>query len=242
LVCFIDDDNIIIGEWAKIIRSLFEKEPKLAILGSKGSLTPTVSAPWWWRDYEVSYACGEPKPHHSERESVYGAGMTVRKNAFIVGGKYRFKQHLYGVVGGKRQGGEDVEMCLQARLSGWSISWTPELEFIHNIAVRRLTDAGLQEISSANGISAPSIAMYRMAHRGHALASHPELFRIVLAIYCLAMWMVTRCAYAVGRRKRFWGKMRGAFFQSALCRLWMDRKSLSELKVTIDIICNKESG
>ena len=83
-----------------------------------------MSSPAWFDDFHSPYAVlTEQDLEHMQKAPEYlpTAGLCVRKAAWdrLIQNGFRFQ--LTGSVGKKLQGGEDTELTIALRLSGWQL-------------------------------------------------------------------------------------------------------------------------
>jgi glycosyltransferase involved in cell wall biosynthesis len=152
ILCFIDDDNYIIGNWADTLVEMFERDPDLGVVGAVGTL-PT-GKPRWFPYVERTFAVGAVPANERERRNftVYGAGMTVRSTALMelrrLGITFQFNGHSFEKIGGA----DDSEICLYLIAMGYRIAQSSELTFVHDIAPARLTQSYMRRLARRDGL------------------------------------------------------------------------------------------
>lgn len=140
---FCDDDNWLEKDYLAKSFGQMENDSKIAVLGGNGYPVSDIPVPDWFKDEENRYAVGPQFPQSGEvkgsRNMVYGAGMIVRKSAFkaILDSGFMFLS--LGRTGKSLSSGEDSEMCLAFRISGYKIWYDADLRFAHYIAPDRLS-------------------------------------------------------------------------------------------------------
>lgn len=142
VVSFIDDDNWICDEWVTIVAKVFNHNPTVGVCGSYNEAAFEESAPFWFEQFSRSYAVGSQGVSagdiSGERGVVFGAGMSVRKNAWndLMGNDFQF--YLVGRQGRRLLCGEDYELSLALGLAGWKVWYEPQLTLKHYLPEQRL--------------------------------------------------------------------------------------------------------
>lgn len=158
---FCDDDNWLAEDYLTIGLQPFLVDDKIAVVGGCGTAVSDVDIPHWFEKHQSYYAVG-PQWHETgevkiKRNMVYGAGMIVRKSAFLLILKNGFKFFALGRTGKSLSSGEDSELCLAFRIAGFKIWYDETLRFKHYIESNRLTSYYLNKllkgINSGNYIS-----------------------------------------------------------------------------------------
>ena len=159
LIC--DDDNWLAEDYLTMGLQPFLDDDKIAVVGGCGAAVSDVDIPSWFEEYQSYYAVG-PQWHETgevkiKRNMVYGAGMIVRKSAFLLILKNGFKFFALGRTGKSLSSGEDSELCLAFRIAGFKIWYNEDLCFKHFIESNRLSTNYLEKllkgINSGNYIS-----------------------------------------------------------------------------------------
>jgi glycosyltransferase involved in cell wall biosynthesis len=142
LIC--DDDNSLNENYLQIGLNYFEKYPKIGVLGGQGIPVSTIPIPEWFKEYDYYFACAPQAPQTGNvmptRNVVYGAGMWIRKSAYLKAKDLGFKFILGSRTGTKlTTGGEDSELCWSIKLLGYEIWYIDEMQFSHHVPEDRLT-------------------------------------------------------------------------------------------------------
>lgn len=142
ILLFCDDDNWLSSEYLQIGVRIMKNNTTIAVLGGKGEATSTFPLPHWFSENEAYYAVGTQNEKSGRiiksQASVYGAGMFVRKAAFLDITQKGFHFFNLGRTKGKLTSGEDSEMCLAFHIAGYEIWYESSLDFIHYIEPKRL--------------------------------------------------------------------------------------------------------
>ena len=137
IIGFVDDDNWVSDSWVAAIADTFDREPQLGALGSLVYPSFEATPPAWWHEYGPDYFALtlEPTP-----APIYikGAGMAIRKVAWQALYEGGFRSRLIGRKGKALSGGEDNELTMALRLSGWKLAVSPGLQMQHFMPSQRL--------------------------------------------------------------------------------------------------------
>lgn len=142
LIC--DDDNALNENYLQVGLNYFENHPEIGVLGGQGIAVSTVHIPDWFKEYDYFFACAPQAPKTGNvmptRNVVYGAGMWIRKSAYLKAKDLGFKFILGSRTGTKlTTGGEDSELCWSIKLLGYEIWYIDEMQFSHHVPEDRLT-------------------------------------------------------------------------------------------------------
>ena len=158
---FCDDDNWLAEDYLTIGLLPLLNDNKIAVVGGCGTAVSDVDIPHWFEENQNYFAVGPQWDETGEvkvkRNMVYGAGMIVRKSAFMFLINNGFKFFALGRTGKSLSSGEDSEMCLAFRIGGFKIWYQSNLKFKHYIEPKRLTQeyfvALVKGMSSSNYVS-----------------------------------------------------------------------------------------
>ncbi len=148
ILLFCDDDNWLSEDYLLRGLNILQNDFKIAILGGKGIAKSSIELPVWFNDNQTYYAVGE-QINGTDKESclvLYGAGMFMRKQAFIDITSHGFKFFMLGRTGTKLSSGEDSELSIAFKIAGYKIWYDKTLEFVHYIEPHRLTLTYLKKI------------------------------------------------------------------------------------------------
>jgi cellulose synthase/poly-beta-1,6-N-acetylglucosamine synthase-like glycosyltransferase len=144
IVTFVDDDNWVCDRWVQRVFNVMTGHPDVGACGGFSTVEAEVDLPPWFERYKNYYAVGPPLGESGDvTETIgmlWGAGMTIRRSGWLqlTQGGFRFLTKLTG---------EDQELSLALRLSGWRLWLDPELTMQHFMPPARLSWAyfcGLQ--------------------------------------------------------------------------------------------------
>jgi glycosyltransferase involved in cell wall biosynthesis len=185
---FVDDDNWVAHDWVRRAYDVISSDPHLGAVGSIRVPACEVSSPSWFDDFHSSYAIlTEQDLQQMENPPEYlpTAGLCVSKPAWerLIQSGFRFQ--LCGSVGRKVQGGEDTELTMALRLSGWRLRVDPRLRLQHFMPEQRLKWMYLRRLLRGYGDSQVSLDAYT----DHSLSLRPGTRR----------WLSERWWYQLGK-------------------------------------------
>ncbi len=137
-IIFCDDDNWLCADYFIKVFSIFEKMPNVAIIGGVGEAVSNVPLPKWFYDVNgFGFAVSSEGRHTGFVDSVYGAGMALRKEIFITNIRdTRFL--LTDRKGTSLSSGGDTEICMLVKRAGFKIYLDESLTFKHFLPATRL--------------------------------------------------------------------------------------------------------
>ncbi len=134
-----DDDNWLCEDYLAKVYQLFDNTPAVALIGGVGEAVFETPAPKWFNELNgFGYAVGAESRKTGYVDSVYGAGMALRKTVFtsIINNEFSFI--LSDRSGAKLSSGGDTEICLLFKYKGYKIYFDSSLKFKHYISSNRL--------------------------------------------------------------------------------------------------------
>ncbi|HYV29019.1 MAG TPA: glycosyltransferase [Candidatus Eisenbacteria bacterium] len=168
IISYVDDDNWLEPNWVRIAAEVMEKHSNVGACGGQSEAVCEVAPPAWFDAHKGSYAVGEQAPKAGDvawtRGFLWGAGLTVRREALAQLFDRGFRCVLEDRSGNALSSGGDSELCLALRLAGWRLYYEPEMRFKHFIPERRLTWNYLRRLHRGFGRSKPVLELYRKAH------------------------------------------------------------------------------
>jgi glycosyltransferase involved in cell wall biosynthesis len=148
LLVFVDDDNVLAADYLAQALALFTRRPDLGV--ASGRLMPEYETPPpdWFRPYESWIAVRRLEQSfwsnfHDSRSEPCGAGMCLRR---LIALKYLqtaaddAKQKILGRRGNSLLSGEDVAITKIAVGLGYSMGQFIDLNAVHLIPARRLSE------------------------------------------------------------------------------------------------------
>ena len=140
LVSFIDDDNWVAADWVSAASRAMSADPLLgAILSVNHPIADRPLPPWFQRycGYYAAWAVDEsaaPPPPHV----LIGAGMTIRKAAFVDIASKGFRPLATDRVGRDLSSSGDEELGYALMLAGWKLRLERSLRLEHYLTPNRL--------------------------------------------------------------------------------------------------------
>jgi glycosyltransferase involved in cell wall biosynthesis len=142
-VGFVDDDNWVANDWVRTAYSIMSSNTRLGALGSIRTPVCEVSQsiPAWFENVHSAYAIltdGEFEQMEEPPPYLPTAGLCVRKAAWETLVRNGFRQQLVGRQGKSLSAGEDTELTMSLRLTGWELRIDPRLRLQHFMPGNRL--------------------------------------------------------------------------------------------------------
>ena len=143
IVTFVDDDNWICDRWVQRVFDVMTEHPEVGACGGFSTVETEAALPPWFERYKNYYAVGPSLDESGDvTETIgmlWGAGMTIRRSGWqqLTQRGFRFLTKLTG---------EDQELSLALRLSGWRLWLDPELTMQHFMPSARLSWAYFCEL------------------------------------------------------------------------------------------------
>ena len=137
-VVLCDDDNWLSEDYVAKVFSLFEKIPEVALIGGVGEAVSDIELPQWFKTIDgFGYAVGSEGRSTGYVESIYGAGMALRKDVF----NSVIRDVPLILCDRKKKSlssGGDTEICMRLRKAGYKIYLDEDLTFKHFLTSNRL--------------------------------------------------------------------------------------------------------
>jgi glycosyltransferase involved in cell wall biosynthesis len=170
LVSFIDDDNWVAPNWVEAVSEIMSLRPDVgACFGKKDSVCEGT-APWWFKQFEGQFVIGpdlnEARDFTDRPNDIPGAGLTIRKSAWIPLHESGFEFLGTGRCGRKLLGGEDTELVYALKFCRWRLWYDPRLRLRHFLPVRRLRWQYLRDCHYGFGISTVHLDSYYFTDDG----------------------------------------------------------------------------
>ena len=201
IVSFIDDDNRVCSDWVKRVSSLFAGHPDLGVVGGPSLPDYEVPPPVWIEEIQSFYAVGEQHQREgditdSTGSLLWGAGMTLRKNAYVQLRRDGFAFECSGRRGKRLTAGEDSELCQALKASGWRFRYDKNLRLTHFIPAGRMNWGYARRLMKGIGGSSAVLNAYRIAlSRSSPVRISEGWFR--------ESWLVQTCKSVSGAWKTF---------------------------------------
>jgi glycosyltransferase involved in cell wall biosynthesis len=142
-IVFCDDDNSLFSDYIQKSLPIFEIDHSIAAVGGCGIAKSSIQIPEWFEKLQNFYGVGPQMPVSGYvsgiRNVIYGAGMVLKKAAFLHIEKNGFEFYSVSRVANSFGSGEDGELCLALKIAGYTIWYNSEMQFYHEISSNRLT-------------------------------------------------------------------------------------------------------
>lgn len=176
ILLFVDDDNILAGDWVKILHRLFKEMPNVGAIGGYNEALMPGNKPHWFDRFQGVYACG-PRASASglNPNKLFGAGLSFRTEVIK---KILFAPLPLFLVGRTKNTltrGEDTEIVLRCRLMGWDIYYDDNLLLKHNLLPQRITWDHVRRARKGGGAAGIILKIYRKLLKGDKPFSYTEL-------------------------------------------------------------------
>ena len=133
-----DDDNWLTPGYLVHVYQLFENRPELGVIGGRGSGVYELEPPAWLERMEKTYAIGPQSARSGNLKSVWGAGMGVRRSAYLKLISLNFNHLNTDRFKNKLTGGGDTEICLALGRMGYVVWYDENLLFQHFVPRERI--------------------------------------------------------------------------------------------------------
>lgn len=141
---FCDDDNWLHADYVATAFSVMESDQEIGALGGEGIAHPEVTPPNWFDQYKRGYACGAAMEQAGaltdNNNWLVGAGLVIRKTAWITLKKAGFETLLTDRTGSSLSSGGDLEICMVLKMAGFKLWNDNRLIYHHFIPKERLSD------------------------------------------------------------------------------------------------------
>lgn len=155
VVSFIDDDNWVSPDWVGTVSDIMSAHPEVGACG--GLIEPVFESPppRWITHFLGSFAVGaqaaEAGDVSDSRGVLWGAGLTVRRQAWEQLRSCGFQFILSDRTQNALDSGGDCELCLALRLGGWRLWYDPSLQLRHFIPATRVSWPYIRRLHRAFG-------------------------------------------------------------------------------------------
>jgi len=142
IVTLVDDDNWLAPDWLTIAVEAIRSNPLAGAVGGRSEAVFETAPPAWFHGFASSCAIGRQADARgditSSRGYLWGAGLVVRREAWLELLAAGFSNLLDDRTRTKSSSGGDTEICLGLRLRGWRLLYDSRLRFRHFVANERL--------------------------------------------------------------------------------------------------------
>lgn len=169
-IVFADDDNWLCPDYVQKTYENFIANKKTAVFGGDTVGRIQGDPPSWFERYSKVFAVGKQfndggMSQKINSKTVWGAGMAVRRSALIGLLDSGFQPLLVGRIGNTLLSGEETELQICLRFSGWEIAYDPSMILEHAIPVNRLNWKYLLRLKRGFGASSVYTGIYTSLER-----------------------------------------------------------------------------
>lgn len=166
-VSYVDDDNWVSPDWVAHVQRIFTEHPEVGLCGGNILAVHESQPPEWFERFQESFAVGTqgdetPSDITQTRGHLWGAGLSLRKEALDKLFSAGFSPLLTGRTGRRMLAGEDSEICYALTLQGWRLWHDPKLTLKHFMPTSRLTWDNLCRMHRGFGASHVVLGLYQM--------------------------------------------------------------------------------
>lgn len=167
-----DDDNWLCDDYLLKVFQLMEAKPETALVGGIGEVVADIPIPGWFKALNgFGYAVGDEGRKTGYVDSLYGAGMGIRKPVFdqLKNGGFTFI--LPDRMGKNLSSGGDIELCLLVKKAGYKIYFDSSLLFKHFLSSDRLQWPYYLQLRKSFGKATAYLHLYDAVNSGNQLIS-----------------------------------------------------------------------
>lgn len=165
IVSFIDDDNWVDEGWIENVYRIFKNDATIGACGGESIAVFENEPPGWFTQFQNSFAVGRQQDETGYVDDgkgyLWGAGLSIRKNAWLELFSSGFTSRLSGRKGSALTAGEDSEICLALIRRGWKLWYDSSLKLRHFIPAVRLSDDYLIKMYKGFGKAEMILSIYR---------------------------------------------------------------------------------
>jgi len=155
LISFVDDDNWVDRSWVSLVAEVFHDHPDVGACGSYNVAVSSGVLPPWLGTVAGDFATGPQGERSgyvgSDRCFLYGAGLTLRREAWDGAMGRGEGPALSGRRGPALSSGDDQEICYRILLAGWRLWYEERLRLRHCLPARRLEWTYVRRLNRAFG-------------------------------------------------------------------------------------------
>lgn len=162
-IIFCDDDNWLAPNYAAQVWTIFSQMRQVGIVGGRGEGVLEIEPPSWFARMEKSYAIGKQARESGEIGVVWGAGMGIRRSAYLRLLALGFRNLNTDRIRERLTGGGDTEICLAIRRLGFTVWYDERLVFQHWIPAERISKDYVRQLCYYIGYTSPTFSAYSVA-------------------------------------------------------------------------------
>lgn len=159
---FIDDDNHVQPDWARLILNNFKERNEVGACGGPIVEKCEVKPPEWFESFKGNYTIWAPRDTPGYMNSpLCGAGLGIRKAAIEQLLSVGFKSMLSDRKGANLSSGGDFELGYALLITGWKLYYDPALLLKHFIPKERLSWNYLCRLNYGFGMQSVILDIYK---------------------------------------------------------------------------------
>ena len=155
IISLVDDDNWLCPSWIETVSRVMGQQPEVALCGGASEPLYDEDPPEWFHRFVQYFAIGPQGDVAGNvtwtRGCLWGAGLNIRKSAWMGIVNDGFSPLLVDRQGGRLSTGGDTELCYALRLAGWQLWYEPSLVLKHVIPRSRLQWSHMRTLARSNG-------------------------------------------------------------------------------------------
>lgn len=165
-IAFVDDDCLLASDWVQQAVSFFQSHPQAGAVGGKVQLlweVPPDETLLQFRGYLAQQNHGDVPLQMPSSGPTYlvGAGLVLRRKPLLMSG-WLEKMALTGRRGRALTAGDDSEMVLRIRNSGYELWYNPAMQLNHYMPQHRISVEYLCRL--LRGIGQSRAVLYTLGH------------------------------------------------------------------------------
>lgn len=167
VLSFVDDDNVVDASWVRRVVEVLEAHPEAGAVGGRARAVGPGPLPDWFAAVAPYLAVGpqgEPGDVTDRRGYLYGAGLTLRREALD-----EVLAHGALVLEGRRGDaltlGEDAELGYRLAAAGWRLRYEPDLTLDHVMTPHRLERPYLRRLVAESARTEVLLEPLRLVRR-----------------------------------------------------------------------------
>jgi len=135
-ILFCDDDNWLQPDYLVEAAVILERDPQIGMLGGCGIYLQENEIPAWSKNIKI-FALGPQGENNSAVDVLYGAGVILRKDIFLLLKSIDFEFLISDRVQDNLSSGGDYELCKIVRIAGYKLWYSEKLRFDHHFDKQR---------------------------------------------------------------------------------------------------------
>jgi glycosyltransferase involved in cell wall biosynthesis len=178
-VVFCDDDNWLDEKYVQLTYEIMLANPEIGALGGVSEAVCEIIPPEWFEEQQGAYAVGKQAVTSGDLlqvdQTLWGAGIVVRKTAWQYLQQANFTSLLMDRTGIRLSSGGDAELCYALRLMGYKLWYDERLHLRHFIPRQRLTWDYCKKLHRGFGEANPKLAIYNFMLSYCMRARHKDI-------------------------------------------------------------------